>query len=64
MVVMVLPQPDSPTIPTVSWVSPATAYRGDVTSTEVFRGVPGGALSRIDISDAGLVATIIPIEPA
>jgi 3',5'-cyclic-AMP phosphodiesterase len=45
------------------WVSPATAYRADVTSTEIFRGVPGGAFSRIDLSDARLVATVIPIEP-
>lgn len=44
------------------WVSPATAYLADVTSTEVFRGVPGSAFSRIDIADGGVTASVVPIH--
>jgi 3',5'-cyclic AMP phosphodiesterase CpdA len=44
------------------WVSPATAYRGDVTSRIVFRGVPGAAFSRIDLTENSATATIIPIS--
>jgi 3',5'-cyclic AMP phosphodiesterase CpdA len=43
------------------WVCPATAYRADVTSTQVFRGVPGAAFSRIDLSDDGLVVTVLQV---
>jgi 3',5'-cyclic AMP phosphodiesterase CpdA len=41
------------------WVSPATAYRADVTSREVFRGVPGGGFSLIDIDDAGPMVSVV-----
>jgi 3',5'-cyclic AMP phosphodiesterase CpdA len=43
------------------WVSPATAYRADVTSQMVFRGIPGAAFSRIDLTENSATATIIPI---
>ncbi len=43
------------------WVSPASAYRADTTSTQVFRGVPGTAFSRIDLSDDGPTVTVIPV---
>jgi 3',5'-cyclic AMP phosphodiesterase CpdA len=44
------------------WVSPATAYRLDVTSTGAFRGVPGTAFSgiRLDGED-GPVVTVYPV---
>ena len=44
------------------WVSPATAYRWDVTSQTVFRGMPGAAFSRIDLTESSATATIIPIS--
>jgi 3',5'-cyclic-AMP phosphodiesterase len=45
------------------WVSPAAAYRGDTTSTRVFRGVPGTAFSRIDLGgrDDGPLVTVFPV---
>lgn len=46
------------------WVSPAAAYRADTTSTRVFRGIPGAAFSRIDLSDAGPRVTVIPVPVA
>jgi 3',5'-cyclic AMP phosphodiesterase CpdA len=44
------------------WVSPAIAYRLDVTSTGAFRGVPGTAFSgiRLDGED-GPVVTVYPV---
>jgi 3',5'-cyclic-AMP phosphodiesterase len=41
------------------WVSPSSAYRADVTKTEVFRGFAGSAFSRIDLSDTELVVTVV-----
>ena len=45
------------------WVSPAIAYRLDVTSTGAFRGVPGTAFSgiRLDGQDDGPVVTVYPV---
>jgi 3',5'-cyclic AMP phosphodiesterase CpdA len=43
------------------WVSPASAYRADVTSTETFRGVPGCAFSRIDLSNSDVVVTVVTV---
>jgi 3',5'-cyclic-AMP phosphodiesterase len=43
------------------WVSPAVAYRLDVTSTQAFRGVPGAALSRVDLTGDGPRITVIPV---
>ena len=45
------------------WVSPATAYRLDVTSTGAFRGVPGTAFSGIRLGDweDGPVVTVYPV---
>jgi 3',5'-cyclic-AMP phosphodiesterase len=43
------------------WVSPALAYRLDVTSTRAFRGVPGAAFSCVDITDDGPRITVIPV---
>jgi len=50
------------------WVSPAIAYRLDVTSTGAFRGVPGTAFSGIrlggrDDGDDGPVVTVYPVTP-
>jgi 3',5'-cyclic-AMP phosphodiesterase len=46
------------------WVSPATAYRLETTSTEEFHGVPGTAFSRIDLSEEGPRVTVIPVPVA
>jgi 3',5'-cyclic AMP phosphodiesterase CpdA len=46
------------------WVCPATAYSADVTSMEDFRGVPGAAFSRIDLTDDGPMVTVMPVSPA
>jgi 3',5'-cyclic AMP phosphodiesterase CpdA len=43
------------------WVSPASAYRADITSTQDFRGQPGSAFSRIDLSGDGPTVTVIPV---
>jgi 3',5'-cyclic AMP phosphodiesterase CpdA len=45
------------------WVSPATAYRLDVTSTGAFRGVPGTAFSSIRLGggEDGPVVTVYPV---
>jgi 3',5'-cyclic-AMP phosphodiesterase len=44
------------------WVSPAIAYRLDVTSTGAFRGVPGTAFSGIRLGEEdGLVVTVYPV---
>jgi len=43
------------------WVSPATAYRLDTTSTEAYRGYPGSAFSRIDLTADGPVVTVVPV---
>ena len=45
------------------WVSPATAYRLDVTNTGAFRGVPGTAFSGIRLGDGedGPVVTVYPV---
>jgi hypothetical protein len=45
------------------WVSPASAYLADTTSTQVFHGVPGTAFSRIDLSGDGPMVTVIPVPP-
>ena len=43
------------------WVSPASAYRLDVLSREATRGVPGCALSRIDVGVAGTTVHVIEV---
>jgi 3',5'-cyclic-AMP phosphodiesterase len=45
------------------WVSPAIAYRLDVTSTGAFRGVPGAAFCGIRLGggDDGPVVTVYPV---
>ena len=45
------------------WVSPATAYRSDTSSTRVFRDVRGSAFSRIDLAgpDNGPLVTVFPV---
>jgi len=43
------------------WVSPATAYRLDTTSTDAYQGYPGSAFSRIDLTPQGPVVTVIPV---
>jgi 3',5'-cyclic AMP phosphodiesterase CpdA len=46
------------------WVSPATAYRADITSAGAVHAIPGAALSRIDLSDDGPMVTVIPVTVA
>ena len=48
------------------WVSPALAYRLDVTSTKAFRGVPGSAFSSVSLggNGDGPVVTVIPVAAA
>ena len=46
------------------WVSPATAYLADTTSTQVFQGRPGAAFSRIDLTGSSATVTVIPIPAA
>lgn len=46
------------------WVSPASAYRLDTATTQTFRGIPGSAFSRIDLSDDGPTVTVIPVPVA
>lgn len=43
------------------WAGPATAYLADVTSREVFRGLPGSAFSRIDLGVGGPLVTVVPV---
>ncbi len=43
------------------WVCPATAYQADLTSTEVIRGIPGAAFSRIEVAGDEVTATVIPV---
>jgi 3',5'-cyclic AMP phosphodiesterase CpdA len=43
------------------WVSPATAYRLDTTSTGEYRGYPDSAFSRIDLTPDGPVATVVQV---
>jgi 3',5'-cyclic AMP phosphodiesterase CpdA len=44
------------------WVSHATAYRLDTTSTDAYRGYPGSAFSRIDLTPDGPVATVVHVD--
>ena len=41
------------------WVGPATVYRADVTSRDVFRPTFGNALSLVDLDDAGPVVSVV-----
>jgi 3',5'-cyclic-AMP phosphodiesterase len=43
------------------WVSPAIAYRLDTTSTGAYRGYPGSAFSRIDLTADGPVVTVVQV---
>jgi 3',5'-cyclic AMP phosphodiesterase CpdA len=43
------------------WVSPATAYRLDTTSTDAYRSYPGSAFSRIDLTPDGPVVTVVQV---
>jgi 3',5'-cyclic-AMP phosphodiesterase len=47
--------------PTPVWVAPATAYRADTTSGQVFRKLPGSAFTRVDLSGASPLVSIIPV---
>lgn len=42
------------------WVGPATAYRMDTASTRALHGVPGTAVSRIELGPDGPVISTIP----
>jgi Icc protein len=50
--------------PTPIWVCPSTAYRVDTSATGALRGIPGSALSRIDLSARDLTVTAITIPAA
>ncbi len=43
------------------WVSPAVAYRLDVTSRAAIRPFPGSAFSQVDLDELGARASVIPI---
>lgn len=43
------------------WVCPAAAYQADPASSQVFRGTPGSAFSRIDITGSDICASVIPV---
>jgi 3',5'-cyclic AMP phosphodiesterase CpdA len=43
------------------WVSPSTAYLMDILSNEEVRGLPGCAVSRIDLTPDGATVTVIPV---
>jgi 3',5'-cyclic-AMP phosphodiesterase len=43
------------------WVSPSTAYLMDILSREAVRGLPGCAVSRIDVTDDGVTVNVIPV---
>lgn len=43
------------------WVSPSTAYLMDVLSTEEVRGLPGCAVSQIDLTPEGVTVNVIPV---
>ncbi len=43
------------------WVSPSTAYLMDVLSREEVRGLPGCAVSRIDVTPDGVTVNVIPV---
>jgi 3',5'-cyclic AMP phosphodiesterase CpdA len=46
------------------WVSPSSAYRADVTSRDVYRGIPGSAVSRIELTEHDLTVTVVPVPSA
>jgi 3',5'-cyclic AMP phosphodiesterase CpdA len=43
------------------WVSPSSAYRLDVLSRDATHGLVGSAFSRIDITERGATASVIPV---
>jgi Icc protein len=43
------------------WVSPSTAYRMDVLSRQAVRGLPGCAVSQVDLSDGNPTVSVIPV---
>lgn len=43
------------------WVSPSSAYLADITRRDEFRGIPGSAFSRIDLTERELTVTVVPI---
>ena len=43
------------------WVAPSTAYRMDILSREAVRGLPGCAISQVDLSDENATVSIIPV---
>ena len=43
------------------WVSPSTAYLMDILSREEVRGLPGCAVSRIDVTQDGVTVNVIPV---
>jgi hypothetical protein len=43
------------------WVSPSTAYLMDILSRDEVRGLPGCAVSQIDLTDDGVTVNVIPV---
>ena len=43
------------------WVSPSTAYLMDILSREEVRGLPGCAVSRIELNQDAVTVTVIPV---
>jgi 3',5'-cyclic AMP phosphodiesterase CpdA len=48
------------------WVATATAYQVDVpaSGTGVLRGIPGSGFTRVDVTEAGAVATHVQVLPS
>ncbi|HQU26256.1 MAG TPA: metallophosphoesterase [Acidimicrobiales bacterium] len=45
------------------WTGPATSFVADAASAGDLRILPGGAMTRIDVDDDGVVTSVIPIGP-
>ncbi len=46
------------------WMSPSTAFLGDTSVVDEFRLVPGGALTRLDVHESEVVATVVTLAIA
>jgi hypothetical protein len=45
------------------WTGPATSFVADAASAREFRLLAGGAMTRIDVGDEGVVTSVIPVGP-
>ncbi len=49
--------------PVPVWTGPATSFVADAASAREFRLLAGGAMTRIDVGDEGVVTSVIPVGP-